>query len=376
MNKKKATVVGAGILGIAASKTLSEMGFQVTVIEKNNFAKNSSIRNFGMVWPIGQHYSNHLDRALKSRNTWIDLCNKGKIWNNPCGSIQLFTNEIEIEMAIDFFESNLLYRPGLKLLSKSQCLELLPIANGLNVLGGLYSDTEVIVESRNAIKELPNLLKISHDIEFIFGKTVIEASQKHVKTTDGSVYENDIVFICNGHEINLLFPNFFENAPITISQLNMMRSKPVDAMIPAVCGGLSFLHYDAYNSIKSLSDYRLFCQEKYPNQVKHGIHLLVSQNEIQEFTIGDSHEYSLNRNYPFQENQINHYILDYYNKLFTQHDLQISQYWMGEYLKMTNGKSDWIEEIEPGVFIFNGPGGAGMTLGFGMADEAIPTLLG
>ena len=41
---------------------------------------------------------------------------------------------------------------------------------------------------------------------------------------------------------------------------------------------------------------------------------------------------------------------------------------------MTNGESEWIQEVENGVFIFNGPGGAGMTLGWGMANEIIPKI--
>ena len=131
----------------------------------------------------------------------------------------------------------------------------------------------------------------------------------------------------------------------------MLRSKPIESQIPAICGGLSFLHYDAYSSIKKLNEYKQLCEEKYPNQLKHGIHLLVSQNQNNCLTIGDSHEYNM-QNDPFQEIDVNNYILDYYNEIFTNHDLQISQTWMGEYLKMKDGSSEWIEEIETGVFIF------------------------
>ena len=43
---------------------------------------------------------------------------------------------------------------------------------------------------------------------------------------------------------------------------------------------------------------------------------------------------------------------------------------------MTNGQSEWFEAVEAGVYIANGPGGAGMTLGFGMAEETLSNLLG
>ncbi len=374
MNNKRASVVGAGILGLAVAKTLAELGYKVTIIERSLKARGSSIRNFGMVWPIGQHIEKQLSRAIKSREVWLDICEKGNIWNNPCGSIQLFTNEIELEMAVDFYEQNKHVRKGLKILSKKECKNQVSNLNELTVLGGLYSDSEIIVESREAIRQIPAILASELSIEFIFGKTVLSANNEKVVTSDGTIIENDLVFICSGFEINILYPEVFNNAPITISQLNMLRSKPIESQIPAICGGLSFLHYDAYSSIKKLNEYKQLCEEKYPNQLKHGIHLLVSQNQNNCLTIGDSHEYNM-QNDPFQEIDVNNYILDYYNELFTNHDLQISQTWMGEYLKMKDGSSEWIEEIETGVFIFNGPGGAGMTLGFGMADDAIPTLL-
>ncbi len=374
MDNKRASVVGAGILGLAVSKTLAELGYKVTVIERSLKARGSSIRNFGMVWPIGQHIEKQLPKALRSREVWMDICKKGKIWNNPCGSVQLFTNEIELEMATDFYEQNFQARKGLKILSKEECKNHIPHINEFNILGGLYSDSEVIVEAREAIRQIPDILSATLPIEFIFGKTVIEATNEKVVTSDGTIIENDIVFICSGFEINILYPQVFNNAPITVSQLNMLRSAPIDSTIPSICGGLSFLHYDAYSSIKKLGEYKQICDEKYPNHVKHGIHLLVSQNQNNCLTIGDSHEYNM-QNEPFQELEVNNYILDYYHELFTNHDLKITQTWMGEYLKMKDGSSEWIEEIESGVFIFNGPGGAGMTLGFGMADDAIPTLL-
>jgi len=53
--KKKAIVVGAGIVGLAVTRALVIKGYQVEVFDRSAFAVGASIRNFGMIWPIGHN---------------------------------------------------------------------------------------------------------------------------------------------------------------------------------------------------------------------------------------------------------------------------------------------------------------------------------
>ena len=78
MHKKNAIVIGAGIVGLAIARSLSEKGYAVTVFERNEKAVSASIRNFGMVWPIGQPNGNLYERALRSKSIW-----KRIPWNKP-----------------------------------------------------------------------------------------------------------------------------------------------------------------------------------------------------------------------------------------------------------------------------------------------------
>jgi glycine/D-amino acid oxidase-like deaminating enzyme len=89
MAKRSAIVVGAGILGLATARGLAKKGFSVKVFEKTSKAIGASIRNFGMIWPIGQPAGKLYDRAVRSRMIWKEVCEEGKIWHDPIGSLHL-----------------------------------------------------------------------------------------------------------------------------------------------------------------------------------------------------------------------------------------------------------------------------------------------
>jgi glycine/D-amino acid oxidase-like deaminating enzyme len=63
------------------------------------------------------------------------------------------------------------------------------------------------------------------------------------------------------------------------------------------------------------------------------------------------------------------------NRLINPINFNVAERWTGQYLKLTNGKSEWFEEIQPNTYIANGTGGAGMTLGWGMAEEWVEKII-
>ena len=66
-------IVGAGILGLAHAYALARRGHSVTVYERSPQAAGASVRNFGMIWPIGQPAGRMYEIALRSREVWVEV---------------------------------------------------------------------------------------------------------------------------------------------------------------------------------------------------------------------------------------------------------------------------------------------------------------
>lgn len=375
MSSKQAIVIGAGIVGLATARALALKGFDVQVLERNSKAVGASVRNFGMVWPVGQPEGELYERALRSRSIWKEFSETGAFWSDAVGSLHLACNEKEWTVLNELYEIYKNDRP-VQLLNADAVLRQSEAVVPENLKGGLYSADELIVDPREAIAALPALLEEKYNVQFHWNKCVSYISDGTVYIGNEEQLDADVIFICSGADFETLYPESFNEYPLTKCKLQMMRVAPQPGnwrIGPALCGGLSLIHYKSFAAAPSLPQLKELYEAELSAYLEWGIHVMVSQNAHGELTIGDSHEYGDTHD-PFDKAFINEMILDYLKRFAQFKDWRVIETWNGIYPKLTNGDTELFFSPEAGVYVLNGLGGAGMTLSFGLAEEVVKNL--
>lgn len=101
---KEIAIVGAGIIGLAQAYTYARRGRKVRVYERSQRAAGASVRNFGMLWPIGQPSGLLCDIATQSREIWLRVLEEARLPFLPTGSLHVVYREDEEAVAREFAE--------------------------------------------------------------------------------------------------------------------------------------------------------------------------------------------------------------------------------------------------------------------------------
>lgn len=367
-------VVGAGILGLAHAYLTAREGKSVAVFERSPRAMGASVRNFGMVWPIGQPNGPMHQMALRSRELWLELLDAARLPSRQHGSLHVAYQADEAAVIQEFVDR----APGLgyecewldreATLARSQALQ----PDGL--LGALWSNTELTVDPRQVLATLPEFLQERYGVQFHFNSPVRSVAHPHVETANGS-WKADTTLICSGDDFETLFPNEFAASGVTRCKLQMLRTPPQPSgweVGPALAAGLTLRFYTSFSVCDSLQALRKRIAEEMPEYDRWGIHALVTQTADGAITLGDSHEYGLTVDI-FNKEEIDQLILKYTTRFLRVPDMSIAQRWYGVYAKHPD-KPYIAFEPQPGVRVVTAPSGSGMTLSFGLAEKSMTEL--
>lgn len=371
-------VVGAGIVGLAHAWSAAARGHRVTLFERSKRASGASVRNFGMIWPIGQPPGELHETALLSRQRWLSVREEAGVWVEPCGSLHVAHRPDEWAVVEEFAELAADLGYECSLFTPAQVQARCPAVQQEGLHGGLFSPTELAVNPRRAIHMLPVWLAEKYGVRLAFDANVTavrpgknSSAKPTVYTADGTARPVDRVIVCGGVDASLLFPQEIAESGLLTCKLQMLRTAAQPEgwrMGTLLASGLTLRHYRSFEVCPSLPALKARIRQQTPELDRYGIHVMAAQTDSGEVVLGDSHEYGDDVE-PFDKTSIDELILRELRRIVNFPVWSIAERWHGLYAK--HPKLPVVElEPHPEVHICTGAGGAGMTLAFGLAEAA------
>src|SRR5215471_12396609 len=266
-------------MGLAHAYAAAKRGWRVAVFERSPRASGASIRNFGMVWPIGQPHGEMLQLALRSRQIWQEVLECAKLPYRPDGSLHVVYREDEAAVAREFAEM----APGLgyqcEWLNRRGVLEKTSAVREEGLLGGIFSALELTVDPPRTIAALADLLAERFGVVFRFGCAINRIDPPVVESADEH-WSAERVIVCSGDDFETLFLSHYAASGLTRVKLQMMRTAPQPdgwQIGPALAAGLTLRFYPAFEVCTALPALKRRIAEETPEYDRWAIHGLVSQ---------------------------------------------------------------------------------------------------
>lgn len=371
MEQFDVAIVGAGIVGLAHACLASRAGRKVAIFERNPSASGASVRNFGMLWPIGQPPGPLRQMALRSRELWLEFLSGAGLPYRASGSLHAAYREDEACVGREFSEKAGSLGYECQWLGAKETFARTAAIRAEGLLGALWSPTEVTVDPRLVIAGLTRYLEGQARVTLFRNCVVQEVAAQRVRT-GARTYHAGAVIVASGSDFETLFPDHFAVSGVTRCKLQMMRTvaQPEGWRLgPALAFGLTFRHYPAFEMCESLKALKTRVAEEAPEFDRWGIHVMASETASREVTLGDSHEYGLDVSF-FDRAEINRLILDYARQYLRLPRFEIAETWHGVYAKHPS-ESYLIHEPEAATRVVTVTSGIGMTMSFGLAESVL-----
>jgi FAD dependent oxidoreductase TIGR03364 len=230
-------VVGGGIVGLAVARAALADSARVLVLEADSISQGASIRNFGMLWPIGQ--PSGMPRALTHAS--IPL--------HQCGSLHLAHHEDEWRVLQEFASLPDSAELELQILDPQETMLRTPCANPEGLRGALWSRWECRVDPRVAVRQVASWLQ-AKGTTILFQTMVTGIEGNRVIASDGRHWTAPRIIICSGAQWLSLYPQHHQQAGLKRCKLHMLRSLAPERFVlgPHLASGLTLRHYSSFAS--------------------------------------------------------------------------------------------------------------------------------
>jgi len=213
MERTDITIIGAGVIGLAAAYYLSQGKNDVLVLEQyDSFGRETSSRNSevihaGLYYPKGSLKS---ETCIKGRKLLYDFLKSNNIPHKKTGKILVACSQEEEKKLNDIYENALICKvEGLRFVTSSEIHKLEP---HVEAISGLFSPETGILDSHSYMKSLFNH-STNNGTEFAFDIEVIDITKTpsayliEVKEPNGSsfTFESKVVVNAAGLSSDKIF---------------------------------------------------------------------------------------------------------------------------------------------------------------------------
>jgi FAD dependent oxidoreductase TIGR03364 len=375
-------IVGAGILGLSHAYHCLKLGYKVALIERNDYPRDASVRNFGQVVPSGFN-SKWQKYGLESLRLYREIQQKADITVRQEGTVYIASDEEEIQLLEELATINRKNGYASQLMTKENCLSRYPGLNSNYARAGLFFPEEIVIDPRIAVARLIDYCCEQLSMSYFPNTPVTEIIRSNgivsVKSATGASFQADKVFVCSGNEFQLLFPERFSSSDIKIVKLQMMDTEPQSKLqIPgSVLTGWTIRRYESFQECPSYAGIK-HGEDKEAYHLQNGVHILFKQLLDRSVVIGDSHHYIpvAKQAVPDFDTSValNDFMIREAKKIYQLENWQIRNTWLGFYCQCED-REIYNETVDEHIHIITAIGGKGMTGSLGYAKENIASLL-
>lgn len=358
-------IVGAGIVGLAHAVDAVGRGLSVAVVERDEFARGASVRNFGHCCATAQA-GDTLRYAIAARPIWQRLAKVAGFWCAEAGTVVVARADDEYAVLQEFHAER--GDDHVILLDKNDVLERVPVAP--DVRGGAWLPLDLRVDPRTAVAAIARWLT-DQGVRFHWRTTVHGMAPGRIGTSRGDLTADRII-VAVGHDVDRHFPEIADGHGVTRCELHMLRvANPTTRTIdPAVFTGLSLLRYDGFAACPSTAHVRA----RYAGTPEKDadVNLMFTQLPDGDLTIGDTHSYATTLP-AHRDERLDELVLARTRQLLGVDHLTVRERWRGVYASAP--RPFLVAKPMPGVRVVSVTSGIGMTTALGLAPEVLDDLL-
>lgn len=362
-------VVGGGIVGLAHAWHAVRSGRSVILLERDEYAVGSSIRNFGHIGTTVQAGA-VLDVARRARELWLTLAHDAGFPVVQAGTVVVARHETEQAVLEEFVAA----RPeDARLLAPDAARSRL----GLRIpglLAAVHLPADLRIEPPAAIPAVTaHLQRLGVTIHT---RTAVQRVEPGlVRTTRGDVRAEQII-LAVGYDVDRFFPDLADSIGLLRCRLRMLEAAtPDDAVVaPALLTGLSLLRYDGFSEQPSAARVRDRIAAESPELLEHVVNLMCTQRPDGSLILGDTHHYGVTEP-PFEDEASDELLLEQFRRLLGVQHLTVRRRWRGVYAS-SPVTPFLVADPLPGVRVVSVTSGIGMTTALGLAEGALDGSIG